>query len=100
MKSLASLIAILALTTDAQASSSGLSSLWAQYPEQKKSNGIIEIDGSIHSRTAPHVGGLGSHLMNLATTDGSSDSGYIDKNLYDFFNIQIYSPIFVGSNKQ
>lgn len=38
-------------------------------------------------------------LMNLADENGD-DSQAIEKNLFDFFDIQLYSKIFVGSDKQ
>ena len=34
-------------------------------------------------------------LMNLADSRGSA----IEKNLYDFYDIQLYSKIYIGSNR-
>ena len=41
---------------------------------------------------------LGAHLMNLRAAEGG-DLSYIEKNLEDFFDIQIYSTIYFGSDK-
>jgi len=41
------------------------------------------------------------HLMNLRAADEDQQAmEYIEKNLYDYFDIQIFSQIYIGSNKQ
>ena len=45
-----------------------------------------------------YLNNIGMTLMNLAEENGD-DSASIEKNLYDFFDIQLYSKIYVGSNK-
>jgi hypothetical protein len=54
------------------------------------------MDMAITARETQHAGGVVNHLMQLST----AAVGYIEKKLYDFYNIQIYSNIYFGSNKQ
>ena len=59
-------------------------------------NGIIEMDMHVSSNPPKgYLPGLGHHLMNL-----NADKEYIEEDLDDFFDIQIFSHIFIGSNKQ
>ena len=60
--------------------------------------GVIDMDVHVTERPHRHHSGLASHLMNLSQVDGSKD--YIEKNLDNFFNIQIYANILIGSNRQ
>jgi len=59
----------------------------------------MELDINISHRPSEHTTGLGNHLTQLSTAAGAHPA-YIEKRLYDFFNIQIYSKIYIGSNKQ
>ena len=59
---------------------------------------VIDMDVNISERPHEHHSGLASHLLEMSATDGSGD--YIEKNLDNFFNIQIYANILIGSNKQ
>lgn len=45
-----------------------------------------------------YLNNIGMTLINLAEENGE-DSEAIEKNLFDFFDIQLYAKIFVGSNK-
>jgi hypothetical protein len=58
---------------------------------------VIDMDVHITERPHEHHSGLASHLMNMSAMDGSGD--YIEKNLDNFFNIQIYANVLFGSNK-
>ena len=62
------------------------------------SNGIIEMDVKVSNKPSKkYTPGLGSHLMSL---DSAKHPDYIEKELLDFFDIQIYSKIYLGSDKQ
>jgi len=103
MKKATLLSAYVALSShDAMAAApSPLTSLF-QY--SNTNDGLIEMDAQIsHAPRTQHMGGLGMHLMNLASDPMGQAFGqeeYIEKNLMDFFNIQIFSSIYVGSMKQ
>ena len=62
-------------------------------------DGMIEMDMSITQRPKQHLSGYAHEMMVLdsqaATTDEEKD--YINKQLYDYNNIQIYSKIYIGS---
>lgn len=71
----------------------GAASAWLPHHQR----GVIDMDIDIHEKSHSHSG-LANHLMNLSQIDG--DKEYIEQNLDNFFNIQIYSNIYVGSNRQ
>ena len=59
-------------------------------------NGIIEMDVEVSSRKSKgYTPGLGQELMNL-----NAGSSYIEKDVLDFFDIQIYSKLYIGSDRQ
>ena len=61
-------------------------------------DGVIEMDVHVSNKPSKkYASGLGTHLMSL---DSAKHPDYIEKDLLDFFDIQIYSKIFLGSNKQ
>jgi predicted RNA-binding protein with PIN domain len=62
--------------------------------------GIIELDAHISSRPTQHKVDNAHHLMNLYDAGNNDQSDYIDKQLYDYNNIQIYSKIFIGSEME
>jgi len=60
-------------------------------------DGIIEMDVQVLKKeTGGYTPGIGKHLMSLS----SEHPNYVEKDLLDFFDIQIYSNIYIGSNKQ
>lgn len=63
------------------------------------SNGVIELNAKISARPKGHLTGVANHLMQLNEVSGVSDE-YIDKQLHDFNNIQIFSSIYIGEPKQ
>jgi hypothetical protein len=63
-------------------------------------SGLIEMDMHITQAPKKHLSELGMHLMNLRKAESPPEThDYIEKNLYDYFNIQIFSEIYIGSNK-
>ena len=56
----------------------------------------IEQNMHISDKEFAHSHGVGNYLMQLST----AAVGYIEKTLHDFNNIQIYSNIYFGSDKQ
>ena len=64
-------------------------------------NGMIEMDMHITERPKQHLSGLAHHLQVLDSANASeTEKDYIDKQLYDFNNIQIFSKIYVGSERR
>ena len=62
------------------------------------SNGLIEMDMHITHRPKKHLSNLGQHLMNLRSSQSPpEDHEYIEKTLHDYFNIQIFSEVYIGS---
>ena len=59
---------------------------------------LLELDLQVKKVQKEYLNNIGMTLMNLAEENGD-DSASIEKNLYDFFDIQLYSKIYVGSNK-
>jgi hypothetical protein len=57
------------------------------------------MDARITERPKEYLSGVASHLMQLYEDKGVS-SEYIDKQLLDYNNIQIYSKIYIGEPKQ
>ena len=72
--------------------------LMSSVSSHQQERGVIDMDINITERPHQHHSGLANHLMNLSAADGTQD--YIEKNLDNFFNIQIYANILIGSNKQ
>ena len=68
--------------------------------DQASESGLIEMDMHITHAPKKHLSSLGTHLLNLRMADSPPEThDYIEKNLYDYFNIQIYSQIYIGSAK-
>jgi len=65
---------------------------------QANDQGIIELDVQVTQRPKKHLTGVAHHLMQLNAATHQDE--YIDKQLYDYNNIQIYSTIYIGSEKQ
>jgi hypothetical protein len=55
---------------------------------------VREVDFDQH-----HTGGLGTQLMNLAAKSGANQD-YIDKQLKNLYNIQIFATMYFGEQKQ
>ena len=62
-------------------------------------DGMIDMEIGISHKKKTHHNELAMNLMNLASAGGADQEelGYINKNLYTFFDIQLYSNIWVGS---
>ena len=55
-------------------------------------SGLIELDMQISHKPKGYHNNLGAHLMNLRSAGQDPlTKQYIEKNLYDYFNIQIFS---------
>ena len=83
---------------------------------QADSVGLIELDMHIKKQPREHLNNVGMHLLNLHAQSAPSslqsdvmpwtmeryqqEQDYIEKNLHDFFDIQLYSYIWLGSNKE
>ena len=73
--------------------------------------GLIELDIDIKESRRGYLSDAAQHLMELS--DRSLDDefhhlgddefddrhDYIEKNLYDFYDIQLYAVVYIGSNK-
>ena len=96
-KKLVSSMALLFLTAqDLVGETQGL--FWGNNEED---SGLIELDAHVTNRNPDYINGLGSHLMNLVEEDASDDQkDYIETKLKNLFNIQIFSRVYFGSNKQ
>ena len=73
--------------------------MWGSQAQDPASVGLIEMDIGISHKTKKHHNELAMNLMNLAYGGGANEEerGYINKNLHTFFDIQLYSKIWVGS---
>ena len=72
----------------------------AFWPAAEEDNtGIIELDAKIREHESEHLNMLGMQLMNLAADTGAP-MDYIEKQLKNLFNIQIFATVYFGSNKQ
>ena len=59
------------------------------------------MDMHISQRPKEHLTGVAQHLQVLDSANASeAEKNYIDKQLYDFNNIQLYSKIYIGSQRQ
>ena len=82
-----------------------------QYLKQQpkaQDSGLIEMDLDIRQNRRAYKSDAHTMLMNLhedeyhhfgSDEDGDTRHDYIEKNLYDFYDIQLYAVIYVGSNK-
>ena len=72
-------------------------------------DGLVELDLNVkQGSTGNYLPENGLHLMELwldeyhhyGLENDDEHHDYIEKNLYDFYDIQLYANIFVGSNRQ
>lgn len=71
----------------------------ANSQELSAKEGILEVPLHVQARPPIDVSipGLGSDLMNMVEVD---DRAYIENKLTTYFDIQIFSKIYIGSNHQ
>jgi hypothetical protein len=91
MRTTANIAAIMALTSTATA--------YFPFSSASDVDGGFEIPMKIQKATAGRTNGLGQHLQSMYSVNGYQPD-YVDKQLLTFFDIQIYSKIYVGSQKQ
>ena len=74
--------------------------------------GLIELDVDVKESRRGYLSEYAQHLMELSDAslddeyhhagddDNDERHDYIEKNLYDFYDIQLYAVVYIGSNKQ
>lgn len=75
--------------------------LWSSGADDA-ADGLIELDMNISQQPKKHLNDAGMRLLNLAAVNGASpeELAYIEKDLYTFYDIQLYANVWVGSQKQ
>jgi len=68
----------------------------------EEDDGLIELDLKHHTPESPELNDSAMQLMNLREAPGAQPSilPYIEKELHDFFKIQIFAEILIGSDRQ